>query len=329
MNINQEKRRALGRGLETLLPAARAAVSIPVGAAASGQAATQIAGHAAAAQTMAEPANGLAEGRALELEVEQIDRNPYQTRKRFDEAALDELAASIKTNGVMQPIVVRHAPAPNPEGRFQLIMGERRWLASQRAGKKTIPAVVREVSNQQALEMTIIENLQREDLGPMEQAHAFERLAREFGLTQEQISQRTGKDRTSIANYIRLLKLPGMVQHELEHGFKITFSHAKQLLTLSSDQQVLYAAKQIVEKELSVGQTESLIFDLKAPLQKLPLEEQCRGATDPNVRAAEDELARLLGTRVRIRDKRGRGTIVVEYSDVSEFERIVEVMGGK
>src|SRR5205814_5115651 len=141
-----------------------------------------------------------------------IDRNRFQTRGRVDETALNELAASIKANGVMQPVVVR----PTREGRFELIAGERRWLASQRAGKQTVPAMVRQVSDQQALELTIIENLQREDLGPIEQAQAFDRLSREFNVTQEQMAQRTGKDRTTIANYIRLLKLPIEVQRSEE-----------------------------------------------------------------------------------------------------------------
>ena len=154
-----------------------------------------------------------------EIRVEHIDRNRFQTRGRLDETALNELAASIKANGVMQPVVVR----PTREGRFELIAGERRWLASQRAGKQTVPAMVRQVSDQQALELTIIENLQREDLGPIEQAQAFDRLSREFNVTQEQMAQRTGKDRTTIANYIRLLKLPIEVQEELKRNSELSF----------------------------------------------------------------------------------------------------------
>src|SRR5215471_17562127 len=194
MKANFQKRKALGRGLETLLPAARGV---------------------SAGQT---PSDAVSE-----LRIEHIDRNRYQTRGHIDEIALAELAASIKANGVMQPIVVR----PLRDGRFELIAGERRWLASQRAGKQTVPAIVRQVSDQQALELTIIENLQREDLGPMEQALAFDRLSREFNMTQEQMAQRTGKDRTTIANYIRLLKLPGEVQEQLVHNPELSFSHAK------------------------------------------------------------------------------------------------------
>lgn len=183
MNPTHDKRKALGRGLDTLLPAAR--------------------GIQAAIPTAPQPP---AADSVRDIPVELIDRNPYQTRTHFDETALNELADSIKASGVVQPITVRkHAE------RFQLITGERRWLASQRAGKATVPAIVRQVSNEQAMEITIIENLQREDLNAVEQAHAYERLSREFGLTQEQMAQRTGKDRSSVANFLRLLKLPAEI----------------------------------------------------------------------------------------------------------------------
>ena len=183
------KRRALGKGLESLLP------SIPK--------TTDHAQPAAPAQETGKP---------RELSVDAIDRNPYQTRTRFDEVQLAELAASITATGVVQPILVR----PLANGRFQLIAGERRWLASKRAGKDTIPAILRQVSDEQAMEMTIVENLQRTDLNPMEQARAFERLSQEFKLTQEQMAQRTGKDRASVANFLRLLRLPIEVQGRSE-----------------------------------------------------------------------------------------------------------------
>jgi len=236
--MENDRRRALGRGLETLLPAARAAT---------------------AAAPIAVAGEDL-----REIPVEDIDRNQYQTRGRIKEESLNELAASIRASGVVQPVLVR----PGREGRYELIAGERRWLASQRAGKKTIPAVIKPVSDQQALEMTIIENLQREDLGPMDQARAFERLSREFNLTQEQIAQRTGKDRTTISNYIRLLKLPFEVQMELEHNFKITLSHAKLLMSLDTTEQIKAVAGKIVKQELSVGQTEALIFEMRSPITR-------------------------------------------------------------
>ena len=172
------KRRALGKGLDSLLP------RVPSAPAPS-----------------AEETEG---GKPLEISLDQIDRNPFQTRSHVNEEQLAELAASITANGVVQPVLVR----PLANGRFQLIAGERRWRASELAGKKTIPAILRQVSDEQAMEITIVENLQRADLNPMEQARAFERLSREFHMTQEQMAVRTGKDRASVANFLRLLKLP-------------------------------------------------------------------------------------------------------------------------
>jgi ParB family chromosome partitioning protein len=256
-----------------------------------------------------------------EISVEEIDRNPYQTRSRFDEIALHELAASIRSTGVMQPVLVRAVPG----GRYQLIAGERRWLASQKAGKQTLPAIVRELSNEQALEMTIVENLQREDLGPMEQARAFERLSREFSLTQEQIAQRTGKDRSVISNYIRLLKLPLEIQAEIETG-AISFGHAKVLLMLDSAEAMQKLARHIVEKGISVRETEALVHGILYPAAKETSAPPAE-ATDPNVREAERQLQRALGVKVQIKDRRGKGKIVLEYASLEDFDRILEVLG--
>src|SRR5208337_5260204 len=220
-----EKRKVLGRGLETLLPSRQAPPATSAAPVHHGEAIHQL---------------------ALEL----IDRNPYQTRTHVDESALQELADSIKATGVLQPITVRAVPG----GRYQLIAGERRWLASQQAGKPTVPAIVRQVSNEQAMEMTIIENLQREDLNPVEQARAFDRLGREFGLTQEQMAQRTGKERSSVANYLRLLRLPEPVQNLVETN-QITFGHAKALMGLDSEEAMLSLAKRVAILSLSVRQT--------------------------------------------------------------------------
>src|ERR1035437_6634266 len=170
-----------------------------------------------------------ATGKPLEIALDRIDRNPNQTRTAFDEAKLAELAQSIAATGVVQPVVVREIGG----GRYQLIMGERRWRASQIAGKATIPAIVRQVSDEQALEMTIVENLQRADLNPMEQARAYERLSREFKLTQEQMAQRTGKDRASVSNFLRLLRLPEGIQNLVEDG-SLSFGHARALLALET-----------------------------------------------------------------------------------------------
>ena len=298
--MNLQKRKALGRGLETLLPAARGATTAAAMAPAHSDAAIR------------------------EIRVEHIDRNRFQTRGHLDEIALNELAASIKANGVMQPVVVR----PTREGRFELIAGERRWLASQRAGKQTVPAMVRQVSDQQALELTIIENLQREDLGPMEQAQAFDRLSREFNVTQEQMAQRTGKDRTTIANYMRLLKLPIEVQEELKRNSELSFSHAKLLLTLTSGEEIKHVVKEIVSKHLSVAQTEALIFNLKNPSGENNDGSASR-PVDPNVRAAERHLQEALGVRVFIKDKKGKGKIILEYATLEDFDRIVEALSKK
>ena len=295
-----DKRRVLGRGLDSLLPAARA-VAAP------------------AAVAVMQP-----EGEIVrEIPLEEIDRNPYQTRSRFDEIALHELAASIRASGVMQPIVVRMVPG----GRFQLIAGERRWLASQKAGKPTVPAIVRELSNEQALEMTIVENLQREDLGTMEQARAFERLSREFSLTQEQMAQRTGKDRSVIANYIRLLKLPIEIQAEIDTG-SISFGHAKVLLMLDSPETMQKVARRIVEQGISVRETEALVQSILYPAGK-PAAAAAERAVDPNVREAERQLERSLGVKVHIDDRKGKGKIVLEYASLEDFDRILEVLGSR
>jgi ParB family chromosome partitioning protein len=267
--------------------------------------------------TAAEAGQALPGEAVREIPVEEIDRNPYQTRTRLDDAALAELAASIQSVGVVQPVVVRKIDG----GRYQLIAGQRRWAAAQRAGKRTVPAIVRVVSAEQALEMTIIENLQREDLNPMEQARAYERLSKEFGLTQEQMAQRTGKDRASVANYLRLLKLPFEVQVEIENG-PLTLGHAKVLMSLESPELIAKVAKVVVEDALSVRQTEDVVRDILYPVEK---KEQVR-YVDPNVREAERELQRALGTKVTIKDRKGKGKIIIEYANLEDFDRVVQAL---
>jgi ParB family chromosome partitioning protein len=294
--MNDPKKKVLGRGLDTLLPAARSTAA-PV------------------------PATAMSGDLVKEIPVDHIDRNPYQTRSRVNEDALNELAASIKASGVVQPIVVRaHGP-----GRFQLIAGERRWLASQRAGKTTVPAIVRQVSNEQAMEMTIVENLQREDLNPMEQARAYERLGREFGLTQEQMAQRTGKERSSVANFMRLLKLPESVQQMVEED-KLSFGHAKALMALDSADAMAKLAQRVVNLSMSVRQTEGAVANLISPPEKH--EPQVR-QVDPNVKEAERELSRTLGVKVTISDKGSKGKILLEYRSLDDFDRILDALGAK
>ncbi len=292
-----EKRRALGRGLEALLPAKPHTLATP-------------------ARDDANPA-----GRPLEIEIGQIERNPYQTRTRFDEEALEELSRSVAATGVVQPVVVRRLAGE----RYQLIAGERRWLASQRAGKTTVPAIVREVSDEQAMEMTIVENLQRADLNPMEQARAYERLGREFKLTQEQMAKRTGKDRASVANFLRLMKLPEAVQGRVESG-ELSFGHAKTLLALETAEQMLAAAQKVAVLTMSVRQTESYVKGLLDPERKLGKLEQDKPKLDPNVREAQQELQRVLGLKVKIEDVEGRGRVIIEYSNLDDFDALMDAL---
>jgi len=293
----QEKRKALGRGLDALLPTNKAAVA-PA------------------------PAVDTNDG-VREIAVDLIDPNPYQTRGRVDDAALEELAASIRVSGVIQPIVVR----PQSGGRFQLIAGERRWLASRRAGKSTIPAVVRHASDEQAMEITIIENLQREDLNAIEQARAYDRLSKEFGLTQEQMAQRTGKDRASVANFLRLLRLPHLAIGAIEDG-RLSFGHGKVLLMLDDSIEEtarLKAIDKVLAESLSVRQTEELVHKLIGPRQERP--QRAEKQKDPNVRAAEVSLQRTLGCKVEINDRGGKGKITLQYATLEDFDRILERLG--
>jgi ParB family transcriptional regulator, chromosome partitioning protein len=264
----------------------------------------------------------------IQLPIGSVAKNPFQTRHVDTGEALDELANSIRANGVLQPIVVRPSAK---DGRYILILGERRLLASQRAGKETIPAVVRRVSEQQAAEMTIIENLQRQDLSPLEQAKAFRVLSEEFKLTQAQIGERVGLSRESVANYMRLLRLPLEVMNLLAEK-RLTFEKAKELLRLQSNDQIAEAALFAVKKGMNLEQIEQLVMRMEGLLNPLPgmpgTKKASSGArwVDPNVRAAQMELERLLGLRVRIRDRKGKGRIVIEYSTVDDYERVVAML---
>lgn len=299
--IHDPKRRALGKGLESLLPSRPAVIP-------------QI------AATQAEPT-----GKPIEIPLDQIDRNPFQTRTHFDEAQLNELAQSITASGVVQPIVVKTLK----DGRYQLITGERRWLASRKAGKPTIPAIVRQVSDEQALEMTIVENLQRADLNPMEQARAYQRLSHDFKMTQEQMAVRTGKERASVANFLRLLRLPESVQHKVEAG-DLSFGHARTLLALDSPESITAAAQKVMALSLSVRQTETYVQGLINPeaKQSKPDKKETQ-PEDPNVKEAQDMLRRKLGLKVRIEDKKGKGKVIIEYSGLEDFDAILTALGGQ
>jgi ParB family transcriptional regulator, chromosome partitioning protein len=300
-----DKRRALGKGLEALLPHRASPQPIQINA---------------AAETAA--ANATSTGAPLELAVDLIDRNPFQTRSQFDEAALQELATSIAATGVVQPILVR----PIAGGRYQLIAGERRLMASRKADKPTIPAVVRQASDEQAMEMTIIENLQRADLNPMEQARAFDRLGREFQMTQEQMAKRTGKDRASVANFLRLLRLPTEIQGKVEAG-ELSFGHARTLLALESPESILKAAQKVLALSMSVRQTESFVQNMLNP-EKAEKKEKSKEPVDPNVREARDQMQRSLGLKVAIEDKGGKGKVIIEYTNLEAFDSLMERITG-
>ena len=296
------KPRALGRGLESLLPSRPAPISL----------------------SATEESNDESTGRPLEIPIDLIDRNPFQTRTHFDEAKLAELALSITSTGVIQPIVVRHGPNFKQDGRYTLIMGERRLLASKKAGKETIPAILRDVSNLQAMEMTIVENLQRADLNPMEQARAYARLSQDFHLTQEQMAERTGKDRASVSNFLRLLKLPEAVQHHVEVG-ELSFGHARALLSLDSPEAIASAAQKVLVLHLSVRATENFVQGLLNPESRAK-QPKPAAPVDPNVREAQDNLRRTLGLKVTIEDKQGKGKVIIEYSGVEDFDAILSAI---
>jgi ParB family chromosome partitioning protein len=356
-----EKRRALGRGLESLLPGPRvvpptASPTLPQSArkdgapAASsqfpvlssqesdsslsssdgGRAGTPVA--PPKAETVLDELRAVASGLTADGEtvflvgIDRIDPNPFQTRRDFNEQALAELRDSIAAQGVLQPIVVR----PGVEGRFILILGERRLRASKMAGKTTIPVIVRRVSEQQAAEMTLVENLQREDLNCVEQAEAFANLSTEFKLTQEQIGARAGVSRESVSNYMRLLTLPEGVIGALQKG-KLTYSHARTLLHLRDNVQIWKFAQKAMEEKMSVAKLEDLVLGMSAPIGGRDEPNKGGGARwmDPNVKAAQRSLEEVLGMRVRIRDRKGRGRIVIEYGTLEDFDRVVGMLKGK
>ena len=316
--VEPPKRRALGKGLESLLsrPAPPDVVALSHAYAARSR-------EMSLSPTADEPFLNHPAGTPREVPTDQIDPNPYQTRMHVDEQKLDELTRSIVASGVVQPIIVR----PLPNGRFQLIAGERRWRASIKAGKEAVPAILREVSDEQAMEMTIVENLQRADLNPMEQARAYDRLSRDFHMTQEQVAQRTGKDRATVANFLRLLRLPAPVQSKVESG-DLSFGHARALLSLDSAEEILKAMTKVVALSMSVRQTETYVQGLMDPERKRKKgEEKAKKPVDPNVREAQDRLQCQLGLKVRIEDKNGRGRVTIEYSGLEDFDALMAALG--
>src|SRR5215467_7148651 len=297
-------RNALGRGLGALIRELEGKKPEPAPAPPQPQPAA--AGSAAAAM----PARQPMQGGPQEIDIDLIEPSPYQPRTKFHEQALDELARSIKTSGIIQPLVVR------PLGsRFQLIAGERRWRAAQRAGLNKVSAMVKQVPDELALEMTLVENIQREDLNAMEAARAFERLMDEFQLTQESVAERTGKDRATVANAIRLLKLEPLIQDWIEEG-KLSAGHGRALLAVLDPQLRIRYAQRASRGGLTVRQIERL-----ASRHARGRREKTEAQMDPNVREAIDELQRHLGTKIflRQRTKLRPGQLVLEYYDDNQL----------
>jgi ParB family transcriptional regulator, chromosome partitioning protein len=306
---DNKQRKALGKGLSALLPSR----SAPAAAAAAP--APEIRPEAQPSTTDSATAH------PTSLPVDAIHPNPMQPRTVFQPDRLQELAASIRSNGIIQPLIVRETG-----GGYQIVAGERRWRAARLAGLSDVPVVVQEVADRLLLEVALVENIQREDLNPIETAHAYERLARDLGLSQEEIGQRTGKDRASIANTLRLLKLPTEVQLLLaEH--RLTMGHAKAILGLTAPEEQIRLAEKAAAQGLSVRQVEALVQEEAGE----PRSSKARKDSheDPNVRAAVEALELALGTRVRIvalSEQRGR--FEIEYYSPAERDRIYSHLTG-
>ena len=264
---------------------------------------------------LAEPSQHSQDGELKDLQVEFVVRGKYQPRRDMHSDALEELAESIKEQGIMQPIVVR----PVSENRYEIIAGERRWRAAQLAGLANVPALIREVPDEAAIAMALIENIQREDLNPIEEAIALSRLQKEFELTQQEVAQAVGKSRTAVTNLLRLMALNTEVKKLLENG-DLEMGHARALLPLS-DMEQLETSRTVVSKELSVRQTESLVRRI--------LQEKERGAkkakkVDPNIKALEEELSEKVGARVAIQcNAKGKGKLVISYNSLDELDGVL------
>lgn len=276
-------RQALGRGLEALIPL------------------------------------GKEEPGIVEIPLAEIRPSSFQPRKRFDDKRLDELATSIRAQGVLSPVIVRQA-----SGGYELVAGERRVRAAERAGLERVPAVIREVSNAEMLEVALIENLQREDLNPIEEADVYRRLIEDYGLTQEAVATRVGRDRASVANSVRLLKLPPKVREDLIEG-NLSSGHGRALLALEAQDLQLKARDAVVKRGLSVRATEQLVKRLKAPSAG---KDRHIGRQTPDLAHAEERLRRALATKVRIVRSGHRGRIEVEFYSVEDLDRLVQKICG-
>jgi ParB family chromosome partitioning protein len=295
-NADKPQRKALGRGLSALLPQRTAATPAP------------------AEETAPEATTKVAR-----IPISQIDPNPLQPRSIFDAERLQDLSNSIKINGIIQPILVR-----GRGDRFELIAGERRFRAAKMAGLSDVPAIVQDYADNQLLQIALIENIQREDLNPIETAQALDRLAREMGLSHEEIASRTGKDRTTITNMIRLLRLPSAVQLLVAER-RLSMGHARALLGLATAELQTQLAEKSAAQGLSVRQVERMVKRVNEPR-----EPDVKPIQDPNIRAAVQELEGALGTRVRIVEKSDqRGKIEIEYYSTEDLQRLYELILSK
>ena len=278
------KKKALGKGLEAFLP---------------------------------EEYRILKDERFAELEIEQLKPNPAQPRSHFDPTALEELALSIRETGILQPVLV----VPEDD-HYKIIVGERRWRAAQKAGLSKIPVLIRNMSQSQQYEASLIENLQREDLNPMEIALAYKRMAEDLALTQQQVAEKVGKDRASVANYIRLLKLPEEIQKMITQE-KLSMGHARALITLEDPELQQTCARQISRNGLSVRNVEKLIQKLKQAPKEKKLAPQ-----DPDLMAVQEDLLRHFGTKVAISGRSNKGVIKIHYYSLDDLNRIYEKIKG-
>jgi ParB family chromosome partitioning protein len=252
--------------------------------------------------------------------IEEIVPNRSQPRKQFDESKLQELAESIKTNGILEPLIVRRV-----DQGYELIVGERRWRAAQKAGLKEVPVLVKEVEGADALEISLIENLQREDLNPMEEAEAFKRLIEEFQISQGELSTRIGKDRTTIANALRLLKLPGEIKNQLLQN-RITAGHARAILSLETKEKQKELCALIIKKGLSVREAEAMAKRWSERPKRKAAPDRRKGELESQLNSLQDSMRRCLGTKVRIIPNGKRGKIEIEYYSPDDLERIVETI---
>lgn len=258
-----------------------------------------------------------------ELHISNIHPNPNQPRRHFEESALQELADSIRQHGVLEPLIVRPV-----DGSYEIVVGERRWRACQIAGVTVVPVLIRELSEREAMELALVENLQREDLNPMEEAEAYQRLLDEFGLTQEEVARRVGKERSTVANRLRLLGLRGRAREALVKG-EITAGHAKALLSLNSELQRDSVVRRIMEEDLSVRQTEELVKRLQGRAKPPKPRKETRQVRDVHWAAVEDEFRRVLGTKVNVVHQGSKGRIEIEFYDEEDVERILNVLRGQ